>query len=59
MEHYLKRSESLDVEIEELECYLLGPNELDVDITYLALHEENSSKGFLTRLVSKEQATSL
>ena len=28
-EHHLDRSESLEVDIEELEYYLLGPGELD------------------------------
>ena len=52
MKHYLDRSESLEVDMEELEYYLLGPNDLDVDIRFLA-------QGFSTRLARKEQATSL
>ena len=38
MDHYLDRSESLEVGIEELEYYLLGPEELDVDIRHIALN---------------------
>ena len=34
MKHYFDRSESLEVDIDEFECCLLGPNELDVDIRY-------------------------
>ena len=37
MEHYLSRSESLEVDSEELEYYLLGPEESDVDIRHIAL----------------------
>ena len=38
MEHYLDRRESPDVDIEEWEYYLLGPNEFDVDIKHMALN---------------------
>ena len=38
MEHYLDRCESLEVNIEELEYYLLDPDELDVDIRHIALN---------------------
>ena len=45
MKRYLDRSESLEVDIEELEKNLLGPNEQDVDIRYLALQARGSSSG--------------
>ena len=35
---YLHRSESLEVDIEELQDYLLGPEELDVDVRHIALN---------------------
>ena len=38
MQHHLYRSESLEVDFEELEYHLLGPDELDVDIKHIALN---------------------
>ena len=38
MKHYLDRCESLEVDIEELEYYLLGPDEPRVDIRFFALN---------------------
>ena len=38
MGHYLDTSQCLEVDIEELECYLLGPDESDVDIRCIALY---------------------
>ena len=35
---YQHRSESLEVDIEELQDYLLGPEELDVDVRHIALN---------------------
>ena len=61
MKHCLGRYESLEVDIEDLEYYALGPDELGVDIRNLALNargEQQKKRGFSTRSVSKEQATS-
>ena len=38
MEHYLDRSESLKVEVEELEYCLLGPEESEVGIRHIAMN---------------------
>ena len=38
MKHYLDSSESPEVDIEEMKPYLLGLNEFEVDIRYIALH---------------------
>ena len=38
MGHYLDTSQCLAVDIEELECNLLGPDESDVDIRCIALY---------------------
>ena len=38
MAKYLDRSESLEVDIKELECFLLAPEEAGVDIGHVALH---------------------
>ena len=38
MEHCLDRSESLEVDIEDLEYFLLGPEELDVDMRHIVLN---------------------
>ena len=48
MEHYLDRSQSLEVDIEELEYYLLGPEQLDVDVRLIALNArgEKTSTAF-------------
>ena len=48
MEHYLDRSESPEVENEELEYYLLGPEESDVDIRALCAERKRrkASKAF-------------
>ena len=56
MNQYLDRSASLKVGIGELEYYLLGPNESDVDIRYLAVHTRGEQQS--TRLARKERATS-
>ena len=53
-EHYLDRSERLEVDIEELDNYLLGPEELDVDIRHIALTRRKASKAFPHVLVSRE-----
>ena len=46
LEHYLDRSESLEVDTEELEYYLIGP---DVDIRHIERNtEEKGNKGFST-----------
>ena len=54
---YLDRSESQGVDIGELEYYLLGPSELDVDIRYLALHARGEQQQRLFHTFSQKGTT--
>ena len=51
---HLHRSESLDVDIEELQDYLLGPEKLDVDVRHIALN----ARGEKLRRLSTQRSCS-
>ena len=60
--HYLDRSKGLEVDIEELEYYLLGPNELDVDMRCLDAQgeqqrREKGTSDFLGATVARWMST--
>ena len=54
VEHYLDRRESPGVDIEELEYSLLGPNELDVDITHIAMNAKGEKHQRLFHTFSQQ-----
>ena len=39
---HLDSCESVDVDVDELEYFLLAPDALDVDVKYIALHARTS-----------------